>query len=61
MGGYVYLTDVKGTTVVIEDADELKVVATNKLGEFIGGTPAAVDNELFIRSQHHLYCISASE
>jgi outer membrane protein assembly factor BamB len=58
-GGYVYLTGTNGTTVVIKDSDILEVVATNVLGEWVGGTPAPVDNELFIRSEKNLYCISA--
>jgi outer membrane protein assembly factor BamB len=57
-GGHVYLTARSGTTAVIDDADELKVVATNKLDETIGATPAPVDNELFIRGDKHLYCIA---
>jgi outer membrane protein assembly factor BamB len=57
-GGHVYLTARTGTTVVIEDADDLKVLATNHLDETIGATPAPVDNELFIRGDKHLYCIS---
>ncbi len=60
-GGHVYLTSVTGTTVVIKDADELTIVATNDLEEAIGGTPAPVDNELFIRGENHLFCIAASE
>ncbi len=35
-----YLTGTNGATVVIKDADELSIVATNALDEFIGGTPA---------------------
>jgi outer membrane protein assembly factor BamB len=57
-GGHVYLTARSGMTAVIDDADELKVVATNKLDETIGATPAPVDNELFIRGDKHLYCIA---
>lgn len=57
-GGYVYLTGRSGTTVVIEDADELKIVATNSVGETVDATPAPVDNELFIRGEKHLFCIS---
>ena len=57
-GGHVYLTGTNGTTVVITDADALKVVATNSLDEFIGGTPAPVDDELYIRSEKHLFCIA---
>jgi outer membrane protein assembly factor BamB len=57
-GGNVYLTGTNGTTVVIKDSDELNIVATNSLDEFIGGTPAVVDKELFIRGEKHLYCIA---
>jgi outer membrane protein assembly factor BamB len=56
-GGHVYLTALNGTTVVIKDADELSVVATNSLEETIGATPAPVDHELFIRGDAHLFCI----
>jgi outer membrane protein assembly factor BamB len=58
-GGHVYLTDRNGTTVVIEDAEELKIVATNSVGETVDATPAAVDSELFIRGENHLFCIAA--
>ena len=57
-GGKVYLTDRSGTIVVIEDADAFKVVATNAMGEGVDATPAIVDNELFIRSASHLFCIA---
>jgi outer membrane protein assembly factor BamB len=56
-GGYVYLTDRRGTTVVIEDADQLKIVATNSVGETVDATPAPVDNQLIIRGEKHLFCI----
>ena len=58
-GGHVYLTARNGTTVVIKDADQLEVEATNSLDETIGATPAPVDHELFIRGDTHLYCIAA--
>ncbi|MGI9457187.1 MAG: PQQ-binding-like beta-propeller repeat protein, partial [Aeoliella sp.] len=57
-GGHVYLTDRDGTTVVIEDADELNVVATNSVGETVDATPAPVENELYIRGEKHLFCIA---
>ncbi len=57
-GGHVYLTDREGTTVVIKDADQLEVVASNSVGETVDATPAPVDNELFIRGEKHLFCIS---
>lgn len=56
--GHIYLTARSGTTVVIADADDLKVLATNHLDETIGATPAPVDKELFIRGDKHLYCIA---
>ncbi|MBL8851391.1 MAG: PQQ-like beta-propeller repeat protein [Planctomycetaceae bacterium] len=60
-GGYVYLTGVNGTTVVIKDAPKLEVVATNALEEFVGGTPAVVDDQLFIRGEKHLFCIQTAK
>lgn len=57
-GGYIYLTGRSGTTVVIEDSGELEIVATNSVGETVDATPAPVDDELFIRSERHLFCIS---
>ena len=57
-GGRVYLTDRSGTTVVIKDADQLEILATNSVGETVDATPAPVDNELFIRGENHLFCIA---
>ena len=56
--GYVYLTGRSGTTVVIKDTDQLDIVASNSVGEGVDATPAPVDNELFIRGENHLFCIS---
>ncbi|MGB7345995.1 MAG: PQQ-binding-like beta-propeller repeat protein [Pirellulaceae bacterium] len=57
-GGKVFLTDRSGTIVVIEDAPQLKILATNSVGETVDATPAPVDNELFIRGERHLFCIA---
>ncbi len=59
-GGHVYLTDRSGTTVVIKDADQLQIVATNSVGETVDATPAPVDDQLFIRGEKHLFCIAES-
>ena len=56
--GHVFLTSRNGTTVVIEDADELKIVAKNSVGEGVDATPALVDKEVFIRGEKHLFCIA---
>jgi len=57
-GGHVYLTDRSGAITVIKDSDKLQIVTTNQLGEPVDATPAPVDNQLFIRSENSLYCIT---
>lgn len=57
-GGYVFLSDRDGKTVVIKDGEKFEVVATNSLGETIDATPAPVDDQLFIRGEQHLFCIA---
>ena len=56
--GRVYLTGRDGTTLVIRDADELEVLATNTVGEAVDASPAIVGDEMFIRGEKHLFCIS---
>jgi len=56
-GGRVYLTDRGGTITVIDDDDELRVVAVNDLGEGVDATPAPVGNVLIIRGEQHLFCL----
>lgn len=60
-GGHVYITGRTGTTVVIEDAEALKIVATNSVGEGVDTTPAPVDDQLFIHGERHLFCIAKTE
>jgi outer membrane protein assembly factor BamB len=57
-GGFIFLTARNGVTVVIEDSTELKVVATNNVGETVDATPAIAGKELFIRGEKHLFCVS---
>jgi outer membrane protein assembly factor BamB len=57
-GGHVYLTDRSGDITVIKDAAKLEVVGTNSLGEGVDATPAIAGNEIFIRSESHLFCIA---
>lgn len=59
--GHVYLVGRNGTTVVIKDAPQLEVVATNVLNDPIDASPAAVGTQLFLRSRTHLYCLQAAE
>ena len=55
--GRIYLTDRDGTTVVIKQGDELEVLATNKLGEPVDASPALAGNQLFLRSDKHIWCV----
>lgn len=57
-GGHVYVTGRGGTTVVLKDADQLEIIASNSVGEPVDATPAPEGNDLFIRGQNHLFCIS---
>jgi outer membrane protein assembly factor BamB len=56
--GRVYLTDRRGATVVIKDADRLEILATNSIDEPIDASPALVGKQLFLRSHNSLYCIA---
>jgi outer membrane protein assembly factor BamB len=56
--GRIYFTGRDGTTLVLADGPELKVLATNKLDESIDASPALVGKEVFLRGKEHLYCIS---
>ncbi len=57
--GRVYLTDRDGTTLVLKQGDKLEVLATNRLGDPIDASPAAVGKQLFLRGEKYLYCIEA--
>ncbi len=59
-GPFVYLTGRSGTTVVLNDSDELDIVATNSVGETVDATPAPAGNQLFIRGEKHLFCIGSN-
>jgi outer membrane protein assembly factor BamB len=57
-GGHVYLSDRSGKMVIIKDAASFEVVAEHDFSETLDATPAAADNELFVRTAGHLYCIA---
>ncbi|QDU75701.1 outer membrane biogenesis protein BamB [Bremerella volcania] len=59
--GKVYVSDRDGTTVVLEDGPELKVLAVNQLAEGIDASIALSGNQLFLRGEGHLYCIQQAE
>lgn len=53
----VYITGRDGTTLVIKDAPQLEVLATNRLDEPVDASPAIVDRQILVRGTRHLYCI----
>ena len=56
--GYLYVFGRNGTTVIVKDAPEFEVVATNKLNDKIDASAAMLGQELFLRGHDYLYCIS---
>lgn len=58
-GGHVYFSNTEGITVVVAAAPRFRKIAENKLGEAIFASPAPVDDQLFIRTTKHLWCIGA--
>jgi outer membrane protein assembly factor BamB len=55
--GKVYFLSEKGTTTVVEEGPQFKILATNELGEKCCASPAISQGHLFIRTDKALYCI----
>lgn len=55
--GKIYFLSDKGTATVISDGAEFKVLAKNELNETCKASPAISQQNIFIRSEKHLYCI----
>lgn len=58
--GRIYFLSEKGKTTIIEAGPEFKVLAQNELNEKCCASPAVSHQQLFIRSEHNLYCIGAN-
>ena len=56
--GHLYIVGREGTVMVVKDAPQFEVVATNKLDDRIDASPVMIGKELFLRGHEHLYCIS---
>jgi hypothetical protein len=52
-----YVTDQKGTTLVLAAGPKYEVLAVNPLGEHTNASIAISDGDLFIRTWKHLWCI----
>ena len=57
--GKLYLASEQGDVIVLKMGEKYEVLAVNSMPEhFFISSPVIVDNELFLRSQNSLYCIS---
>ena len=57
--GKIYLTSESAETAVIEAGPKFRLIATNALdGTYTLSTPAFADDEIFLRTATHLYCIA---
>jgi len=59
--GKIYATSEDGATVVMKAGREFEILAVNKLDEYTLASPVAVDNQIFIRTMDHLYCIQKKD
>ncbi len=55
--GKLYCLNEDGTTTVVKAGPEFQILGVNKLDSFTLASPVAVDNQIFIRTAGHLYCI----
>lgn len=54
-----YFAGRDGTTVVMSAESSPRILATNRLEDLIDASPALAGRQLFLRGQHHLYCLEA--
>jgi outer membrane protein assembly factor BamB len=55
--GVIYATADDGVTHLVAATPTFKVLGSNPLGEKVQASPAVAHNRLYIRGQHHLFCI----
>jgi outer membrane protein assembly factor BamB len=53
-----YVMDREGTAVVVKDAPNFEIVATNKLSDGIDASPVMLGKEIYLRGHEFLYCIA---
>ncbi len=56
--GRVYIADRNGTTLVLKQGTQFELLAKNQLEDSFSASPAVAGNELFLRGEHHLYCLA---
>jgi outer membrane protein assembly factor BamB len=55
--GKIYCVREDGTTTVVKAGPAFEILGVNKLDSLTLASPAAVDNQIFIRTADYLYCI----
>jgi outer membrane protein assembly factor BamB len=55
--GKIFCINEDGTTTVVKAGPTFEILAVNKLDSLTLASPVAVDNQIFIRTADHLYCI----
>jgi len=58
--GKVYVTSEDGVTSVVRAGPAFELLAENELDDFTLASPVAARGRLFLRTAHHLYCLSAA-
>jgi outer membrane protein assembly factor BamB len=51
----VYIASEEGVVIVLDAGEQLKILATNKLDGAILATPALVEENIYVRTENHLY------
>ena len=59
-GGRIYVSDNEGATFVVKAGSEFELLYTNSLGERITASPAISGDELFYRTDSHVYRIAGN-
>lgn len=59
--GNIYLVDEKGAMTLFKPGRTFKKIAVNDLGDGGFASPAFVNNRIYLRTSHHLYCIGRRE
>jgi len=57
-GGKVYVMSRNGVMLVIKSDGDYALVAANQLEDSFSASPAIIADELFLRGERHLYCVS---
>jgi len=56
-GGRIYIVGQQGTSYVIQEGTEFKILAKNVLDDNFVSSPVAIGKTLYLRGYQHLYCL----